>query len=154
MKIKRSSLVFLVLCALFLLLVDSGILQYVVAKHASLFVQVLDAVGVPSVVHMPHLSCQDCNDFDLKYVIDAPGGVDCSADHKIFLLVLVISKAENFNKRKNVRHTWGSVSEYKGHSIRTYFVCGKSNNSVTEAQLVEEATFWGDVVQVCIPYFS
>jgi Galactosyltransferase len=148
MKIRCHWLALFVLCALLLHWFGNGFIHFVIQRRSSLYVQFLDIVGIPSTVHMPDMSCSGCNLFNSRYIVDVPAGVDCSADNKIFLLVLVISQTENFNRRNTVRQTWGSVGEHKGRSIRTYFICGRSNNATVETQLAKEIAYWGDIVQV------
>jgi hypothetical protein len=139
------------LVAIFLLLDSSELVKRVFRQRATLLVQLLDAAGIPSGVLMPDVSCLGCNNFDKRYLIDVRrsiGSSECSADHEIFLLVLCLSHSQNFERRKAVRQTWGSVSEYKGRSVRTFFICGRTNSSAVEAKLAEEAAYWGDIVQV------
>jgi Galactosyltransferase len=150
-KFRRCQLaLLLVIFAFFLLSPSIELVGYAFRRRASISVQLLDLIGIPSTVYMPDVSCSHCNNFDTRYLLDVPSGdsIHCTADHKIFLLVLVASGVQNFNRRKIVRQTWGSVSEYKSRSVRTFFICGRTNSSSVKAKLAEEAAYWGDIVQV------
>ena len=144
----------IVCCALLIVLYQTGLIQYLIRRRVMLLANVFDALGIQSSIYMTNVSCPGCNRFDTQYVIDARANIDCSYDHEIFLVMLVVTEAQNFNRRTAIRHTWGSIGEHKGHSVRTFFVCGRSSNDTVEAQLRKEATYWGDIVQVWLHFFK
>ena len=47
---------------------------------------------------------------------------------ELFFLVLVHSNPGNFENRKIIRETWGSVSEIEGCNIKVVFLLGNSSN--------------------------
>ena len=49
----------------------------------------------------------------------------CSVSPKLFFLVLVHSKPDNFQHRQIIRDTWGSVSQIEGRRIKVLFLIGK-----------------------------
>ena len=121
------------LCCLPLLLFNILIFNHAFHRRDSLFVQLLDLVGVPSTFHMPDLSCSGCNNFDNKYSIDAALSSVCSEVDDVFLLVLTLSHAENVHRRKAVRQTWGSILEHNGRSMVDKTNTGTKNNTVAHS---------------------
>ena len=63
------------------------------------------------------------------------------------MYIFVKSKAENIERRKNIRRTWGSVFYINGGELATIFVIGKPNN-IAQKKIDEEFQRYGDVLQI------
>ena len=60
------------------------------------------------------------------------------------LLVLVHSRIDNFNKRRNIRHTWGRVEGLTG--VKIIFIVGSSRNETTQGKAILEAQLFKDIL--------
>ena len=58
--------------------------------------------------------------------------VTSDIDSDLCFLVLVHSKPENFENRRIIRETWGSVSEIEGRKIKVVFLIGTSTDPNSE----------------------
>jgi len=116
---------------------------------AALFVELVDYFGLPSTIYMPNVSCVGCNQFRAPYLIEPRQMAYCTDDKPIFLMVLVVSQPDNYNQRMSIRRSWGSISAHREKSIRTFFVCGRTANSLMQVMLENEAKQWHDILQVC-----
>jgi len=117
-------------------------------NSAVLFAQLVDLFGLPSTLYMQNVLCPGCNRFAVRYLITPRQTVHCTADKPIYLLVLVISRPDDYFHRLTIRRTWGSVSAHRDKSIRTFFVCGQAPNSTVQDMLESEAKRWHDILQV------
>ena len=67
--------------------------------------------------------------------------VTSDIDSDLCFLVLVHSKPENFENRRIIRETWGSVSEIEGRKVKVVFLIGNSphpNYTVTNYKKHED----------------
>ena len=71
----------------------------------------------------------------------------CRKDKDVDLLVLVISAAPYFHKRRSIRRTWGNVSQYHSHRVRLVFVLGLSQKASVTADIIKENAVHNDIVQ-------
>ncbi|KAL4228921.1 hypothetical protein ACF0H5_011962 [Mactra antiquata] len=62
------------------------------------------------------------------------------------LVIVVISKAENFIRRHAIRNTWGS--ELRALNTQIVFLVGIDENSNIQKQIQKEAELYNDVIQV------
>jgi len=115
---------------------------------AVIFAQLVDYFGLRSTLYMPNVSCPQCNQFNAAYLIEPQRTGDCTYDKPIFLLVIVISQPDDFERRMAIRQSWGSISAHKGRSIQTFFTCGRTGNNTVQVLLENEADRWHDIVQV------
>jgi len=143
----RNKCKILIACVVILLFVIFTTLQHI--DFAITFAQVIDYIGLPSTLYMPNISCSGCNRFNAAYIIEPRRTSYCTYDKPIFLMILVISKPDNFDRRLAIRRSWGSISAHDGKSIRTFFVCGRTANNTLQVSLETEAKQWIDVLQVC-----
>ncbi|XP_077993957.1 beta-1,3-galactosyltransferase 1-like [Glandiceps talaboti] len=67
-------------------------------------------------------------------------------DNDVFLLVMVVSKADNFALRNMIRDTWAKVTKVYNYNIVTMFVLAESDNSAISDQLMNEAELYDDVI--------
>ena len=70
---------------------------------------------------------------DFQFVL-SPSRSTCS--DKLYFLVLVHSKPDNFKERELIRQTWGSVHKVQGWEVRTVFLLGQYTQSRSEAKSV------------------
>ena len=98
---------------------------------------------------LPDLTCDGCNDFSAKYIIENENFCrDASGQFEdITLLILVASYHPNAQARSTIRNTWASVRQYKEHRIRTVFLFGVHNDKNLNAQIQYELKHHGDVIQ-------
>ena len=115
-----------------------------------LFARLVDYFGLPSRVYMQSVSCPGCNEFSAPYLIKPRETTYCTHDKPIFLMVIVISRPDEYDHRMAIRRSWGSMSAHAERSIRTFFICGRTTNSTVQVMLENEAKHWNDVVQVSI----
>lgn len=65
-----------------------------------------------------------------------------------FLLVLVSSAPQNFERRNSIRNTWGSdISSSTGPRWRTFFLLGQTRNQEVSSLIEEEDKTSGDVIR-------
>ncbi|XP_013379398.1 beta-1,3-galactosyltransferase 5-like [Lingula anatina] len=69
-------------------------------------------------------------------------------NNSVFLLVMVPSAPENFERRLQLRKTWGSISQALGERIRTIFVLGQSSDHKQQERNMLEAEIFRDVLQI------
>jgi len=137
------------LFAIIIILLLPAFLRWLFAPLVAMrFAQLVDYLGLPSTLYMPNVSCPGCNQFSVPYLIKPQQTAHCSDDNPIFLMVLVVSKSDNYDRRLAIRRSWGSVSAHREMTIRTYFVCGRTSNSTIQGILENEAKQWHDIVQV------
>ena len=84
------------------------------------------------------------NPHDFKVNINNPN--ICSAS-SIFLVIFVHSAVDHFQKRKTIRDTWASVTEYHDRSIRTVFLLGQIKDPKLQTKVEEEAQKYNDIIQ-------
>jgi len=118
------------------------------------FAQLVDYFGLPSTLYIRNVSCSGCNQFSTLYLIKPRQTAYCTHDKPIFLMVLAVSRPNNFDQRLAVRRSWGSISAHRERSIRTYFVFGRTANSRIQSALENEATRWNDILQVWYQIFA
>jgi len=112
------------------------------------FALLVDYFGLPSTMYMQNVSCPGCNEFGAHYLIKPRETTYCTHDKPVFLMVLVISQPDKYNRRMAIRQSWGSIAAHVERSIRTFFVCGWTANSTVQVMLENEAKHWNDVLQV------
>jgi len=117
-------------------------------NKAVIFAYLVDYFGLRSTLYMPNVSCPQCNQFNAAYLIEPQRTGDCTYDKPVFLLVLVVSRPDYFDRRMAIRRSWGSISAYKSKSVRTFFTCGRTANNTVQVLLENEANKWDDIVQV------
>jgi len=103
--------------------VVASLLVWVLASTHPLATQILDVLGVPSTFYMGDVSCDHCNSFNPVFIIEPRP--EPSALQPVFLLNLVFSHLDNIQQRQAIRQTWGSVRDYDGNQIRTFFCVGR-----------------------------
>ena len=113
-----------------------------------IFARLVDYLGLPSTLYMPNVSCRGCNKFNAAYIIEPPRSAYCTHDKPVFLVILVASQPDNFQRRMAIRRSWGSISAHRGQSIRTVFMLGRAADSTEQVSLDSEAHQWHDVLQV------
>jgi len=118
-----------------------------------LLAQLVDNFGLPSTLYMKNVSCSGCNSFSTSYLIEPPQTTYCTFDKPVFLLMLVLSRADSYNRRMAIRQSWGSISAHKEQSIRTFYICGRTTNVTVQVLLENEAERWHDILQVCLLIF-
>lgn len=65
-----------------------------------------------------------------------------------FLLVLVSSAPQNFERRNSIRNTWGSdISTSAGLQWRTFFLLGQTKNQGVSRLIEEEEKTCGDIIR-------
>ncbi|KAL4217431.1 Beta-1 [Mactra antiquata] len=97
---------------------------------------------------------------DQKFSIDRPFLIPNSkfcVDEKPYLLILVPSKIDNFEERKAIRATYGSMSSDResrfyganvDHVVKVMFILGASDNLLDKYKLWHEYEENGDTVQI------
>lgn len=60
------------------------------------------------------------------------------------ILVIIHSGIGNFNKRRNIRHTWGRAEALAG--VKIMFIVGSSNNQTTQGKAMLEAHLFKDIL--------
>ena len=142
----------------YLLLVFVGLLfvGVVLRYRPSTVPQFVDLLRLPSTVYIPNISCDRCNHFDMRCISEPMincSVIDDSNESGIFLMILVMSAVDNFERRRAIRRTWGGTTTHRRHRVRTYFMCGRSSTDSTAADVVrlrKEIADFGDVVQLDI----
>lgn len=91
-----------------------------------------------------------CRHFPL--LLDSPG--KCGGpenSHQVFLLLVIKSSPENFDRREALRKTWARERQHHGLWIRTVFISGKAAGGVEGARLDKllqvEQDVYRDVLQ-------
>jgi len=82
--------------------------------------QTLNSITQENSRHLKATQLLDLKDF--QFVL-SPSIDTCS--EKLYFLVLVHSKPDNFKERELIRQTWGSVHKMQGWEVRTVFLLGK-----------------------------
>jgi len=144
-------LVTIIIIFLFLAFLRWLLAVFVALRHLSsavLFAQLVDYLGLPSTLYTHSVSCPGCNQFSAPYLIEPRQLAYCTYDRPVFLMVLVISRPDNYNRRMAMRRSWASISAHREKSIQTFFVCGRTLNSTVQLLLDGEAKWWHDVLQV------
>lgn len=138
-----------------LLITKAVLLLWVLGSTLPLATQILDILGVPSTVYMGDVSCNHCNSFKPAFIIEPHP--ESASLRQILLLNIVSSHLDNIKQRQAIRQTWGSVRDYDGNQIRTYFFVGVRRSGLgttardnTYVQLHNESSTYQDIVQVNI----
>jgi len=88
----------------------------------------LNSVSLDSSKHVRPDQLLDLEDF--QFVL-SPRSV---CGDKLYFLVLVHSKPDNFKERELIRQTWGSVHKVEGWEVRTVFLLGKYTKNTVKSK--------------------
>jgi len=69
----------------------------------------------------------------VDFLLQPRSPLHCNAKSNLFFLVLVHSHPSNFERRKAIRDTWGSVKNIDGRKIKVLFLLG--NTSTTDLEI-------------------
>ncbi|XP_069504754.1 N-acetyllactosaminide beta-1,3-N-acetylglucosaminyltransferase 3-like isoform X2 [Ambystoma mexicanum] len=85
-------------------------------------------------------------------ILDAPykcGGAKASAN--VFLLLVIKSAPQNFDRREIIRTTWGAETEYQGLQVRRLFIIGVTSNLKDRSKMNKlvavESNDYKDIIQ-------
>ena len=82
---------------------------------------------------------------DYPYIINSRQV--CQKESDILFLVLVHTATEHFRRRQCFRETWANVTLYQNYKMRIVFLLGLPKNESLKAQIDEESSQHGDIVQ-------
>jgi len=88
----------------------------------------LNSVSLENSRHVRTTQLLDLKDF--QFVLSPRS----TCGDKLYFLVLVHSKPDNFKERELIRQTWGSVHKVQGWDVRTVFLLGEYTQSKVQAR--------------------
>ena len=71
----------------------------------------------------------------------------CSNLDDLFIVVLVHSAVDHFERRTFIRRTWGNISMFEFHRFRIVFILGKPDKETYQIAINLENNQYGDIVQ-------
>ena len=83
------------------------------------------------------------NIINFKYI----GNLDCSYCQSVDLIIYILSSPTNFDRRNNIRSTWGSIRSHLGLKVKHVFIIGSRNDSDLQTQINKEKMKYNDIVQ-------
>ena len=96
-------------------------------------------------VKTPHTADHLLN--NLKYIVN--NNLTCVTEpRKLYFIILIHSRPENFNQRELIRETWGSVTSLNGTwAVKTMFLLGETDSKVKTFKIAQESEIYGDIIQ-------
>ncbi len=98
----------------------------------------------------PYLNMKDGKQFNHTFLLAEPETCFDAFGfaRPVFLLVLIASSRDNFERRQAIRETWGSPKEIMGKNITTVFLLGETESGTPKLQdLQQESATHHDILQ-------
>ena len=102
----------------------------------------LDHMSLRPNVQKQH--CHYCFNTTDKIIIGNNNDI-CREEY--LLVIIVVSHPANLDARKIIRKTWGNVTEFQGHKLKTVFMFGIHEDKNFNQLLLTESQTHGDVIQ-------